>query len=192
MAVDFVINEKQLSTFEQLENNKKKHTDSLFTILMPDNSLYPHLGKISIIDRAVDAQTGSIRIRLVFPNPDKILRVGMSCLVRVHNQETGPQLLLPNKAVVEQMGEYFVFVARDTTIHNPKAKTDTGRTKKELVAIQKKVQVGQTIGANVIIKSGIADGEKIVVDGVQSLHDGSQITTKNKMAPSQGGKGGKG
>jgi RND family efflux transporter MFP subunit len=188
MAVDFIINEKQLPAFEKLQNNKKHLIDSLFTILMPDNTLYPKNGKLSIIDRAVDSQTGSIRVRLIFTNPQNLLRVGMSCVVRVHNQETGPQLLLPSKAVVEQMGEYFVFVARDSTITNPKAKTDTGRTKKALLAIQKKVQVGQTIGPNVIITGGVNDGDKIVTDGVQSLHDGSQITTANKVAPSQGGK----
>jgi membrane fusion protein (multidrug efflux system) len=43
------------------------------------------------------------------------------------------------------------------------------------LALQKKVQMGQTIGGNVIILSGISDGDKIVVDGVQSLHDGSRV-----------------
>ena len=186
MAVDFVINEKQLSKFEKINATKKHPIDSLFTLLMPDNSLYPYTGRLSIIDRAVDAQTGAIRVRLVFGNPKNYLKVGMSCVVRVHNQDEGPQLTLPNKAVVEQMGEYFVFVARDTVIDNPQAKTDTGKHKRELVAIEKKVKTGQTIGPNVIIKSGINDGDRIVVDGVQSLHDGSQITTSNKPQPATG------
>jgi len=60
--------------------------------------------------------------------------------------------------------------------------------KKELIAAQKKVQVGQTIGSAQIIKSGINAGDKIVVDGVQSLHDGSLITTANKVAPGGGGR----
>jgi membrane fusion protein (multidrug efflux system) len=190
MAVDFIINEKNLPFFEKLQTEKKQ-VDSLFTILLPDNSLYSSTGRISVIDRAVDSQTGSIRVRLVFDNPKGILRVGMSCVVRVHNQETTPQMLLPNKAVVEQMGEYFVFVAKDSVIRvskdslkkNPQADTSQ---KPKLLAIQKKVQVGQTIGPNVIIKSGVKEGEKIVIDGVQTLHDGSQITTKNKVAPQQG------
>ena len=116
IAVDFLVNEKQVAAFEQLEKNKKDAVDSLFTILMPDNSLYPYPGKISVIDRAVNSQTGSIRIRLVFPNPDYAIRVGMSCVVRVHNQEAAPQILLPSKAIVEQMGDYFVFVDKDTLI----------------------------------------------------------------------------
>jgi membrane fusion protein (multidrug efflux system) len=187
IAVDFIINEKQLPHFEQLQNGSKHAPDSLFTILLADNSLYPYTGKISIIDRAVDSQTGSIRIRLVFPNPKNLLRVGMSCVVRVHNQDTEPQLVLPSKAVVEQMGEYFVFVAKDSVINPTNSTADTA-TRPKLIALQKKVQVGQTIGPNVIVKSGIYSGDRIVVDGVQSLHDGSRITTANKVPPAQGGK----
>ncbi|MDP9081435.1 MAG: efflux RND transporter periplasmic adaptor subunit [Bacteroidota bacterium] len=184
VAVDFIVNEKQLPHFEKLQDGKK-NVDSLFTILLPDNSLYPYTGKISVIDRAVDSQTGSIRVRLVFPNPKNLLRVGMSCVVRVHNQENSPQMILPSKAVVEQMGEYFVFMAKDSMI-NDKTGPDTTKKIKALVAAQKKVMVGQTIGPNVIIKSGLTPGSRIVTDGVQLLHDGSQITTANKVAPAQG------
>lgn len=190
MAVDFIINEKQLPKFEQFQHAKNQERDSLFTILLPDNSLYPATGKITVIDRAVDSQTGSIRVRLVFPNPKHNLRVGMSCLVRVHNQDTNLQLVLPNKAVVEQMGEYFVFVAKDTLVNNPKAGADSAKNKMHaLLAHQKKVQTGQTIGPNVVIKTGINKGDRVIVDGLQSLHEGSKITTANKVAPSSGGKG---
>jgi RND family efflux transporter MFP subunit len=190
MAVDFIINEKQLSKFEKLQEVKNQVRDSLFTILLPDNTLYPYTGSISVIDRAVDSQTGSITIRLVFPNPKHYLRVGMSPVVRVHNQDTNPQLVLPSKAVVEQMGEYFVFVAKDSLVNNPKAGADSAKKQlPALLAHQKKVAIGQTIGPNVVIKSGIDAGERIIVDGLQSLHDGSRITTANKIAPSAGGKG---
>jgi RND family efflux transporter MFP subunit len=150
MAVDFVINEKQLPRFELLQQSKQQITDSLFTILLADNSLYPINGKISVIDRAVNSQTGSITIRLVFPNPKGMLRVGMSCVVRVHNQEKGKQLVVPGKAVVEQMGEYFVYTAKDSLMNNPKAGADSAKRKvKKLIAVQKKVQVGQTIGPHI-------------------------------------------
>ncbi len=69
MGVDFLINEKQLLYFENLQNNKSQLSDSLFTLILPDNTLYSMMGKISVIDRAVDSLTGTIRIRLVFPNP---------------------------------------------------------------------------------------------------------------------------
>ena len=191
MAVDFLINEKQLTDFEAIQSKRKKVVDSLFTLLLPDNTLYPYTGKISVIDRAVDAQTGAIRVRLEFPNPKAELRVGMSCVVRVHNQEATPQLFIPGRAVVEQMGEYFVFVVKDTIIQVPdslkkekgKEKTDSAEHKgPSLHAYQKKVQLGQTIGANVIIKDGISEGDRIVIDGVQLLHDGSRVAEGKKQA----------
>lgn len=196
MAVDFIINEKNLPLFEKLQREKVK-VDSLFTLLLPDNSLYDHLGKLSIIDRAVDPQTGTIRVRLVFDNPKLSLRAGMSCVVRVHNQDVGPQLVVPNKAVVEQMGEYFVYVAKDTLIKvsadslkkmDQKAAADANKPK--LIAVQKKVKTGQVIGPDIVIKSGINAGDRIVVDGLQSLHDGARITTANKVGPGGGKRGG--
>jgi membrane fusion protein (multidrug efflux system) len=183
MAVDFLVAEKQLPAIEKIQNgNHAKMVDSLFTILLPNDSVYAYQGKISVIDRAVDPQTGTIRIRLVFPNPKNYLKVGMSCTVRVRNLETTPQLVIPSKAVVEQMGEYFVFVAKDTVMAaSPdsanKQSADTSKQEgAKLRAFQRKVQLGQTIGANVIVLSGIRAGTKIIVDGVQALHDGSPIS----------------
>jgi RND family efflux transporter MFP subunit len=193
MAVDFLINEKQLAHFEDLDKNKQASVDSLFTIQLPNNAIYPYTGKISVIDRAVDPETGTIRIRLVFPNADHSLRAGMSCIVRVHNQDAAPQLVIPGKAVVEQMGEYFVFVAKDTIIANgadstKKANADTtAQPVPKLHAFQVKVELGQTIGPNVIVKSGIDAGDKIIIDGIQSLHDGSTISVSNKHASSKNG-----
>jgi len=196
MMVEFIVNEKNLPFFEKLQHEKVK-VDSLFSLLMPDNSLYGHLGKLDIIDRAVDPQTGTVRVRLLFDNPDFYLRAGMSCVVRVHNQDVGPQLVVPNKAVTEQMGEYFVYVAKDTVIKvsadslkkmDKKSAADANKPK--LIAVQKKVQTGQVIGPDIIIKSGINAGDKIIVDGLQSLHDGARITTANKVGPGGGGKRG--
>ena len=190
MGVDFLINEKQLSYFENLQTIRHNSIDSLFTLLLPDNSVYPYTGKISVIDRAVNPQTGSLRIRLVFPNPKSSLRVGMSCVVRVRNLETTPQLVVPGNAVVEEMGEYFVYVAKDTAIARS-GDTTGGKGDQRSLALQKKVQPGVTIGANVIIKSGIIEGDRIVVDGVQSLHNGSLITQSQGRPGAQTGREGR-
>lgn len=199
MAVDFLINEKQLTHYEDLLKGDKPQPDSLFTVLLPDGTPYPYTGKISIIDRAVDPQTGAIRVRLVFPNEEGRLKVGLSCEVRVHNQDMEPQMVIPNRAIVEQMGEYFVYVAKDTVVAS-KGKKDEDASKaepnskedpnaKHLRAFQKKVKLGQTVGADIVIKSGIEVGDKIVVDGVQSLHDGGRIAL-GKPKAGKDGKGG--
>ncbi|MBC9933051.1 efflux RND transporter periplasmic adaptor subunit [Chitinophaga qingshengii] len=188
MAVDFLVNEKQLLAFERFKTDSSAMPDSLFTLQLPDNTGYPYPGKISVIDRAVDPQTGTIRMRLVFPNHQHLLKVGMSCVVRVRNQEKGPQMVVPNKAVVEQMGEYFLFVAKDTVVasKNKPGKEEVSR----LHAYQKKIQIGQTIGADVIVLSGVTDGDRVVVDGIQSIHDGSAITLAAKK-PHTGADSGK-
>jgi membrane fusion protein (multidrug efflux system) len=195
VGVDFLVNEAQLPHFEELQAGKGKHIDSLFTILLPNQQLYPYPGKILFIDRAVDPQTGAIDVRLVFPNPDAILRPGMSTVVRVHNQDEKPQIVVPSRAVVEQMGEYFLFVAKDTVV---RSKTADSAARKgtdsveapSLHAFQKKVQLGQTVGANVVVKSGINVGDSIVVDGVQAIHEGSRINASPAKQP--GGQDGSG
>jgi membrane fusion protein (multidrug efflux system) len=195
MAVDFYINEAQLPHFEDLQMHVQKEIDSLFTIILPNGQIYPYLGKIAIIDRAVDPQTGTIDVRLVFPNPQFTLRPGMSCVVRVHNQDEAPQIVVPSRAVVEQMGEYFLFLAKDTVLATPAREaggqsgrsTDTSRKTADtaatprLRAFQVKVQLGQTIGPDVVIKSGIHAGDQVVVDGVQAIHQGSLINASSKQ-----------
>ena len=203
MGVDFLVNEAQLPHFEDLQRNKQKTVDSLFTILLPNQQPFPGTGKIAIIDRAVDPQTGSITVRLAFPNPQYTLRPGMSTVVRVHNQDAAPQIVVPGRAVVEQMGEYFLFVAKDTILQShsadsagKKGSAPDGEAKKgedpdgkkgsdsaqtpKLRAFQVKVQLGQTVGPNVVIRSGINVGDRIVVDGVQAIHEGSLINASSK------------
>ncbi len=121
MGVDFLISEKQLAHFEDLKSKEQQDIDSLFTIVLPNDSIYHYMGKISVIDRAVDPQTGTIRVRVIFPNPDYTLRPGTSCVLRMHNQESEPKLVIPGKAVVELMGEYFVYTW--LKIHWPMTRT---------------------------------------------------------------------
>jgi len=202
MTVDFVVNEKQIPRFLKLKSQKLNPSDSIFTILMPDNTIYGPTGEIYVIDRGVDPQSGTIRVRLKFPNVGDALRAGMSCTVRVHNEDTSQQLIVPSKAIVEQMGEYFVFIAKDTVIKDTASNKENAKDKKNektdgpvLVASQKKVLTGQTIGSNVIIKSGLKDGDRVIIDGVQKLREGSRINPappKPAGAPGADGKQGGG
>ncbi len=206
MAVDFLISEAQLAHYQDLQHQKQHSVDSLFTLELPNKKLYNQTGQITVIDRAVDPQTGTIRVRLTFANPKLDLREGMSCVVRVHNLEKDPQILIPTRAIVEQMGEFFVYVAKDSAISSgadssKKAEGATADNKKsegggagadsanarKLRAFSVKVMPGAVIGSNTLIMSGLNPGDKIVVDGVQSLHDGSPITTANRQGPAAAG-----
>ena len=216
MALEFVVNEKQLPRFIKLQQHPPAQKDSIFTMLMPNNMLYNQLGKIYVIDRGVNPQTGSIIVRLAFPDPGSELRAGMSATVRVRNDDTTSQLVIPGRAVTEQMGEYFVYIAKDTLMPTSnagkdsdgakgkddskdkqkdkgehKGKEDKDQAKPMLHALQRKVILGQTLADSVIVKSGLKAGDTIVTDGVQKLHDGSVITRANVQGPQQG-QGGKG
>ena len=81
LAIDFAVDEKQIPRFTKLQAEGTKPADSVFTISLPDGSIYNQPGKISLLDRAVDPQTGTIRARLVFTNPQDILKPGddMQC-----------------------------------------------------------------------------------------------------------------
>lgn len=183
MFVDFTISEKQIPRFAKLHQRGSKLKDSLFTLLLPDNSLYEHPGTISLIDRGVNPQTGTLLVRLKFPNPSSTLKAGMSAIVRLRNEDTSPQILVPARAAIEQMGEYFVYIAKDTLIPviDEEKKQNSVQQKSMLHALQRKVTLGQTIADQIIVKSGLQNDDVLIVDGIQKLHDGSLITISNSQ-----------
>ena len=158
MGVDFEISENELGRFQKLESTVISKNDTTFKITLPDNSIYPYIGMISVIDRAVDPQTGTIRVRITVPNHERILKPGMSCKVLVLNANAGQQILIPFEAVLEQLSEYFVYIIKDKNVQ------------------QVKVSLGPRVNSNVIVLKGLKGDETIVVDGIQKLHDGSEIT----------------
>ncbi len=121
------------------------------------NHLYREKGSIQVIDRAIDPQTGTIRVRLVFPNPDQKLRAGMSCIIHVLNTSDQEQLVIPSKSLLEQMSEYFVFVV------------DSQKVK------QTKVTLGAQFEDRVVVTAGLQKGQLIVTDGIQKLRNGATV-----------------
>jgi RND family efflux transporter MFP subunit len=158
IAVDVAVDET-LIPFIEKENkkDKKQKLDSTFTLLLADQSKYPFPGKIFIIDRAVDPQTATIKVRLLFDNPGNVLKAGMSANLKILNNSSHQSILIPYRAAVEQMAEYFVYVVNADTV------------------AQRKVSLGQRIRDLAIVKSGLNENEVIVVDGVQKLKDGSKV-----------------
>ena len=163
IGVDFQIIETELYRFQELINRATSKNDTIFRLTLPDNSMYPYAGSLSVIDRAVNPQTGSIRIRVTVPNPEKMLKPGMSCKALVLNANAGQQVLIPFQAVIEQLGEYFVFVMNNKNVK------------------QVKVSLGPRVATNVIVLKGLSGGETIVVDGIQKLHDGSEVTVASSQ-----------
>lgn len=160
IVADIVVDQHDIYKFTQMLN--KKTNDSTFRLAFRDQ-VYPHFGKISFIDRAVDPQTGTIKMRVEFPNPDRALRAGMSGTLQVLNV-SDKAIVIPYKAVSEQLGEFFVYMV------------DSAK------ATQRKVVLGEQVGRNIIIKSGLQEGETIITEGIQSLREGAAINVGGNEA----------
>lgn len=168
MAVDCAVDEKQIGRFNDLLHSPTNGKDSTFTIVLPDQSVYPYAGQLSLLDRSVDSQTGTIRIRIIFPNPKRLLKAGLTCNLRVRASSPATMLLIPYRAVVEQMGEYFVF-----TLSGNKA-------------TQRRVVLGMNINDMVIVKDGVQAGDQVVVEGMQRLRDNSVVAVAPAGTPPAG------
>lgn len=168
LAVDFNVDQKEIFRFTSMLK-KSAASDSTFTLAF-GSEIYPYPGKLSLIDRAVDPQTGSIKTRLIFPNKDNLLRAGMTGTVRVLNNASEKSIIIPYKAVTEQLGEFFVYVAGDSS-----------------KVSQRRLVLGKPVGTNIIVKEGLKEGEKIAVEGVQNLREGVTIKTDTARVASPGG-----
>jgi len=167
LAVDINIDQKNIFRFSTLLNEKASQADSTFTLAFAGD-VYPYPGKIILIDRAVNPQTGTIKARLSFPNKTNLLRAGMNGTLRVKNSSATQAVVIPYKAVVEQLGEYFVYVPGDSN-----------------KVSQRKVVLGKTIGTAVIVKEGVKQGDVIVTEGVQNLREGVKVTIAKPTAAAE-------
>jgi membrane fusion protein (multidrug efflux system) len=157
IAVDITVDQREIYKFTQLLAAKPSKSDSTFRLSF-GNQTYPQPGTISVIDRAVDPQTGTIKMRVTFPNPDHALRAGMSGTLMVKSSSNEKSILVPFKAVTEQLGEFFVYVVDSAKVS------------------QRKVLLGKQVNRDIIVKDGLKVGETIVTEGVQNLREGSEVS----------------
>ena len=157
MAVEFVLDQSEIMDFASKLKNKDEKADSAFHLAI-GGTKYPYPGKLTLIDRAVDQQTGTIKARVEFSNAEGALRPGMSVTLQVSN-EISSALAVPFKALTEQLGEFFVYTVKDDN-----------------TVSQQKVIRGRQIGTDVILESGVSAGQTVVVEGVQKLREGAQVT----------------
>lgn len=155
MGVDVVVNEQDIERFYKIQQHA---TDTTFRLQMSDGTTYPKTGKLFAIDRGVNNQTGSIKVRVQFQNDNDVLKDGMSGVLQVLNDDSGDRVQIPYKAITEQMGEFFVFVSQDT------------------IAKQQKVVLGPRIQGNIVVMQGLKAGDKVITEGFQRLKDGGKIT----------------
>ena len=155
IAVDFVVPADQIPRFTRLQLNKAN--DSTFTVRFADGSVYPFTGKVETLDRAVDPQTGTLTVRISFPNPNRQLIPGMSVVLLVRNADIGRQLVIPNIAITEQMGEFYTYVISGDSV------------------TQNRITLGSKVADKIVVREGLKAGDKIVVEGTQKLRPGAKV-----------------
>ena len=130
-----------------------------FELVLSDGSTHPEKGDLVFVDRAVDAQTGTMLVEVAFPNPGGVVRPGQYARVRVAIDEKKGALLVPQRAVSELQGIYNVAVVKpDDTVE------------------MRMVQAAQRVGNLWIIDSGLKPGDRVVVEGVQKVRSGLKVT----------------
>jgi membrane fusion protein (multidrug efflux system) len=127
-------------------------------LILADGSTFPTAGKWIITGRNVDPSTGTIEAAAEFENPDNFLRPGQHALVRAQTEMRSGALAVPQRAVIELQGAYQVAVVDAADM-----------------AHFKNVRVGQQIGTEWLIESGLQPNDRVVVEGTQKVKDGVKV-----------------
>ncbi len=155
----FSMNEKDFIGFirENAPENLGQMAGSLppVALLLADGSPFPHPGTIETISGSVDPQSGTVRFRATFPNPEGLLRNGSSGTIRLIKNLDGV-LVVPTLSTFEQQGKTFVYLVED----------DTLRAKSIEI-------VTETNGLTVL--QGLQEGNEILAMGVGKVRPGAKI-----------------
>jgi len=158
----FAFNEKLLLDFTKGNTEttfaKKLLALPAVSLLLSDGSEYSEKGRIETVNGLINTATGSANIRARFPNPKGIIRSGSSATVRIPNN-LKDVILVPQSATFELQDKLFaVVVGKD------------GKTKNVNLTVKE-----NTAGNFYVVESGLKAGDQIVLEGVSSLKDGTQI-----------------
>jgi membrane fusion protein (multidrug efflux system) len=162
----FPISEQEYLRLADSINAPQDHVDTpkdapRLDLVLADGTVYPSKGRVLYTDRQVDITTGTIRVVSAFPNPKNFLRPGQFGRVRASTYTRTGALLVPQRAVIELQGSFQLAVV--------------GSDNKVSVRI---VKVGERVGTEWIIDSGVKPGEMVIVEGVQKVREGSSVNPK--------------
>jgi membrane fusion protein, multidrug efflux system len=123
-----------------------------------NRTAYPAPGRIDTAARRVDAQTGTIEARAIFPNPDGILLPGQFVRVLIRGVTIPDGIVVPDRAVSQGPQGPSVFVVGDNS---------TVQTRP--------IRLGEEVPAGWIVAEGLNGGERVVVDGVIRVRPGAPV-----------------
>lgn len=160
----FSLNEKEL--LELLNNypgrtqQEKIYNMPEVTLTLADGKTYPYTGVISTITGVVDTYTGSAGLRAQFPNPEEILRSGMSGTVSIP-RTVDSVFLVPQKATFSQQDKVLIYKVQGDSV------------------VQAVIRVEPTPdGQSYAVTEGLEDGDRVVTDGVATLSNGKKINVQ--------------
>jgi RND family efflux transporter MFP subunit len=165
IKVFFTVSEQEYLAFNRLyptEATRQSQEKRMpLELILADGTTYAKKGKVSFADRAVNQNTGAIRIAGLFDNPGNILRPGQYARIRAATTIRQGALLVPQRAVSELQGSYQVAVVDN-------------ENKVSILT----VKVGERTGSMWIIDEGLKPGERVVAEGVQKVRPGAQVNPK--------------
>jgi membrane fusion protein (multidrug efflux system) len=130
---------------------------------------YPHKGVWNFTDPQVDQQTDSLIMRATIANPERTLSDGQFVTAIIQERQEAPRLVIPQVALqIDQSGYYVLIV--------------DGQQKAEL----RRVQTGTNLGTDVVVTSGLQEGDRVIVDGIQKVRPG-QLVQATVLPPLVGG-----
>jgi membrane fusion protein (multidrug efflux system) len=150
------------------------------TLKFEEGGNYPYLGTVQFSEVTVNQDTGTVTLRARFPNPQGMLLPGTFVNAVFEQAVETNAFLVPQQAVQRDFdgSAYLMLVGKDNK------------------AVRRKVVTTRTSGSNWVVTSGIARGEKIILQGLNGLKQGTQIVpvpanspqdpTKAPAGPAQG------
>ena len=147
----------------QLQSGQLQRPDTgdlKVTLQLPDGTTYPHTGKLLFQDISVDPSSGMVTLRAEFPNPDAVLLPGMFAVGTLAEGIAPQTILVPQQSVViEPDGSASVMLVGADNKVQPQP-----------------VQIGDAVGADWIVQSGLKTGDRVIVNGLQKAMPGSPVS----------------
>jgi membrane fusion protein (multidrug efflux system) len=159
--VNFTFSEQKLLELQrQLKRNPGEDNTRLppFRLRLADGSEYKSSGKLNFVDAAVDPKSGTLQVRVKVPNPDRLLRAGQLVRVIFPSLDELNAIRIPQQAVQELQGKRSVYVVD----------TEGKAAYREIIATKR-------LGNDWVVESGIAAGDKVIVEGTQKVRPGAPV-----------------
>ena len=123
-----------------------------FDLVLADGSVFPNKGRALYLERNVDPATGTLRLEAAFKNSGRVLRPGQFARVRAIFDQMNNVLVVPARAIMEIQGQPTVYVV------GPENKAQFRR-----------LNAGPVVSGFRVVFEGVAEGEKVIVEGVQRV-----------------------